>query len=122
VLLTHPLTGPAALTHARAAKASAAVAEVSLEIFNSGAVAGAEVVQLYITFPASAQEPPLQLKAFKKVLLEPGAAAAVKFSLSQRDVSIWDEVVHQWKAISGEFVLSIGASSRDIRQKVTIKI
>ncbi len=40
---------------------------VAVTITNTGALAGSEVAQLYIAFPESAGEPPLQLKGFAKV-------------------------------------------------------
>ena len=48
-------------------------ATVSVKVKNTGSRAGAEVAQVYVEFPASAGEPPLQLKGFDKVSLQPGA-------------------------------------------------
>jgi hypothetical protein len=63
---------------------------VSCSVKNVGDVDGAEVPQLYLGFPASAQEPPKQLKGFKKIQLKAGASATVTFPLTDRDFSIWD--------------------------------
>jgi beta-glucosidase len=59
---------------------------VSFTLENSGKVAGAEVVQLYLGFPASAGEPPRQLKGFEKVVLAAGATQKVTIPLTKRDV------------------------------------
>mmetsp|Transcript_103210 Transcript_103210/g.296199 ORF Transcript_103210/g.296199 Transcript_103210/m.296199 type:complete len:943 (-) Transcript_103210:332-3160(-) len=63
---------------------------MKLRIQNLGLVAGAEVAQLYLQFPASAGEPERVLRGFKKTLvLPPGGNEIVSFYLSSRDVSIW---------------------------------
>jgi len=88
----------------------------SFEVKNDGAVAGAEVAQLYLTFPAAAGEPPLQLKGFKKTrILAPGETELVVLNLRPRDLSIWDDKTHQWTLVEGTFMAKVGASSRDIR-------
>ena len=55
----------------------------------------------YLEFPASAGEPPRQLKGFKKVMLEAGASTAVSIPLEARETSIWDVETHAWKQVSG---------------------
>ena len=70
---------------------------ISFTVKNSGSVAGAEVPQLYLKFPDSAQEPPKQLKGFTKVKLDAGASTTVTFSLDDRSFSIWDVTTHAWK-------------------------
>jgi beta-glucosidase len=92
---------------------------VSVEVKNSGAVAGAEVVQLYLSFPESAGEPPKQLRGFKKVSFNAGQTQTVTFNLGTRDVSIWDITLANWRAVAGTFTVSIGSSSADIKIKGT---
>ena len=91
---------------------------VTVDVANTGKVAGAEVAQLYLTFPASAGEPFKQMKGFQKVTIQPGAKSTVSFTLSDRDLSIWnvDPAARGWKVVSGDFGVSVGASSADIRQ------
>ena len=91
--------------------------EVSVTVTNSGSVAGAEVAQLYLTFPAATTgEPPLQLKGFVKTgILAGGAATTVTFKLRERELSIWDVTTHAWSKQPGAFTASVGTSSRDIR-------
>lgn len=99
----------------------APVAELTLSVANTGKRDGAEVVQLYLSFPASALgEPPKQLKAFSKVAVPAGQSAQVKFTLTQRDISTWDSQVHAWMPVRGEFGILVGASAGDIRSSVTI--
>lgn len=99
----------------------APVAELTLTVSNAGKRDGAEVVQLYLAFPASAVgEPPKQLKAFNKVSIAAGQSAQVKFTLTQRDISTWDSDVHSWVPARGEFGVMVGASSGDIRTSATL--
>ena len=99
----------------------ATVAEVTLQLTNTGKRDGHEVVQLYLAFPNSAGEPPKQLKAFNKVPIAVGQSEQVRFSLTQRDVSVWDAETHAWTPVQGEFVVLIGASAGDIRLTASFK-
>lgn len=89
--------------------------KVSISVNNTGDVQGKEVVQMYIGFPEKSGEPPKILRGFKKVDLKPNEATTVEFTISDRDLSIWDVEVHDWALQSGEFEIFIGSSSRDIR-------
>jgi len=89
---------------------------VRFKLTNTGERAGQEVVQLYVRDPeASVARPLKELKAFKKVSLEPGETTTVEFSLDERALAYWDRSVSDWVAEPGEFEILIGASSRDIR-------
>ncbi|KUJ08698.1 beta-glucosidase-related glycosidase [Mollisia scopiformis] len=90
---------------------------VTVTLTNTGDVAGAEVPQLYISLPSSAPAgtPPKQLRGFEKVFLEVGESASVSFRLMRRDISFWDVVRQDWVVPEGEFVVSVGFSSRDLR-------
>lgn len=96
---------------------------ISISVNNTGDVQGKEVVQMYIGFPEHSGEPPKILRGFKKVDLKPNEATTVEFTITDRDLSIWDVEVHDWALQSGEFDIFIGSSSRDIRAatKLTIK-
>ena len=71
--------------------------------------------QLYLSFPPAAGEPLRQLKAFAQHPPAPGASTTVAFHLAPRDVCTWDAVAHAWKVESGEFHVSVGPSSCDLR-------
>lgn len=88
-------------------------AGVSANLTNTGKVAGAAVVQLYLGFPKAVGEPPKQLKGFHKQLVQPGQSMRVTFALSARDRSIWDVATHKWVEVDGPFQVSVGLSSRD---------
>lgn len=92
---------------------------VSVDITNTGYLAGAEIPQLYVSFPAQAKEPPKLLKGFVKVELDVSQKRTVEFQLTRRDLSIWDVKIHDWKVIPGEYTAHVGASSCDLKGSVT---
>ena len=93
---------------------------VTCKIANVGGVFGSEVPQLYLGFPTSAGEPPMQLKGFSKLHLAAGETATATFTLDDRSFSIWDVNSHAWTVVKGQFSVFVGASSADIRLTGTI--
>lgn len=94
---------------------------VSCRVKNTGGVFGKEIVQLYVRdVSSSVGRPVRELKAFAKVALEPGEEKRVSFTLDKRAFAYYETEIHDWFVESGEFVIEIGASSRDIRQSVTV--
>lgn len=91
------------------------VISVTTLIKNTGSVKGAEIVQLYLGYPAVAREPPKVLRGFTKVVLQPRESGHARFMLTQQDLSAWDVGKHDWKVVRGTFDVFVGASSRDIR-------
>jgi beta-glucosidase len=89
---------------------------VSIDVTNTGARAGHEVVQLYVgDRQARLARPPKELKAFRKVFLQPGETATVSMILNMRALAYFDDAHDAWRAEAGEFDVLVGASSRDIR-------
>ncbi|HEY0796784.1 MAG TPA: glycoside hydrolase family 3 C-terminal domain-containing protein [Acidisarcina sp.] len=76
-------------------------------VTNAGAVAGDEVVQLYLQFPGTPGAPLKALRGFKRVHLEPGASQRVTFELKPRDLSIVSEAGEPMVP-EGKFSISIG--------------
>jgi beta-glucosidase len=96
--------------------------DVTVPVTNTGTRRAAEVVQCYVHDVAAAVERPEQeLKAFAKVLLEPGETQSVTLTLGRRAFAYWDPVAKDWQVEPGEFELRIGSSSRDIAQRVTVE-
>lgn len=111
-------SGPATGTVAPGGRADLydSVATVTATISNTGAVAGAEVAQLYLSLPSTApSSPPKQLRGFAKLSIEPGASGKATFNLRRKDLSYWDVTRQNWVVPTGSFGISVGASSRDIR-------
>lgn len=93
---------------------------VTVDVSNSGAVAGQEIVQLYVHDVQSRLERPLkELKSFVKVSLSPGETKTVNLTLNRQSLAFYDPIAAEWVTEAGEFELLVGASSRDIRGKAT---
>ena len=96
--------------------------QASLDVANTGARAGAEVVQVYVAAPPDAGEPPKQLKGFAKVFLEPGETQRVTVTLDRRAFSIWDTNAGRWVLAPGQHQILAGTSSRDLPLRSTVII
>lgn len=90
-------------------------AEVSFTISNTGDRAGDEVPQLYVTDEvASTVRPVKQLRAFTRVSIPAGESRRVSFPLDEKAFALWNNRM-QRVVEPGEFLISVGASSEDIR-------
>lgn len=97
--------------------------EVSLTVKNTGKVAGAEVVQVYVSAVQSAIfRPEKELKAFAKVFLKAGESKRISLALAARSFAIYDPQTQEWAVPSGEYHILVGASSRDIRLRAELKV
>ncbi len=98
-------------------------ASVSVTVTNTGSVAGAEVVQLYVAPPASAvQRPSHELRGFQKVFLEPGESVTVQYDPSDRAFAYWNQQLGDWKVESGDYEIQLGSSSRDISERAIVTL
>jgi len=98
-------------------------ATVTARVTNTGARGGYEVVQVYVGSPAGAlNRPVVELRAFRKVWLEPAESVELTIPLDARAFSYWDERVSQWTVDSGEHRIALGASSRDLRATTTVDL
>jgi beta-glucosidase len=89
---------------------------VTVNVTNSGEVAGSEVVQVYAgTLPAPVPTAPKSLAGFAKVALQPGQSQAVTIALDSESLSYWDVKTDTWVAAEGDIPIMVGASSTDIR-------
>ena len=87
----------------------------TIPVTNTGKMAGAETVQLYISdLEASVDRPVKELKAFQKVFLQPGETQQVSLTIDKRALSFYDEANSQWKAEPGTFEALAGTSSDKI--------
>ncbi|GAB4209506.1 MAG: glycoside hydrolase family 3 C-terminal domain-containing protein [Roseiflexaceae bacterium] len=91
---------------------------VRIDITNTGARAGQEVVQLYVAdVEASVPRPAKELRGFAKVALEPGETRTVTLTLAGRDLAFYDQGRHAWVAEAGAFEVLVGSSSTDIHAR-----
>nr|ATQ35959.1 beta-glucosidase [Talaromyces piceae] len=84
---------------------------VSVTVKNTGGASGQEVAQLYLGVPKG---PVRQLRGFEKVSIEPGQSKSVQFSLTRRDLSVWDTTAQQWLLQKGAYKVFVGGSSGDL--------
>ncbi|WP_130859215.1 glycoside hydrolase family 3 C-terminal domain-containing protein [Gracilibacillus phocaeensis] len=89
--------------------------QVSVKVKNTGALAGKEVVQLYVKDEESfVQRPEKELKGFEKVCLEPNEETTVTFMLDKRAFAYYDVELADWHVETGDFQLFIGRSSQEM--------
>jgi beta-glucosidase len=101
-------------------QASGAEVQVQVPVTNAGERAGQEVVQLYVRDPeASVPRPDKELRAFRKLTLEPGELRVVRFSLGPRDFAFWDPEARDWCVEAGAFEILVGGASDAIRSGAT---
>ncbi|RHW17576.1 beta-glucosidase [Sphingomonas gilva] len=96
--------------------------EVSVDVTNTGARAGDEVVQLYVRDDAaSVTRPVIELKKFERVTLQPGEKRTVNFTLAPRDLSLWN--VQMKRVVEpGTFTISAGPDSATLKSAtLTVK-
>jgi beta-glucosidase len=90
---------------------------VSVEVTNSGALAGRETVQLYVGDEVTQDvvRPVKELKGFHKVELAPGESQVVRFTLNTHDLAYYDVHRRAWTTTPGKYRLYVGSSAADIR-------
>ena len=107
-------------THFSYTNLSVAVAEdggfpvtVSVEVTNTGACGGEEVVQLYIGVPEAADLPHKELRGYERVSLQPRETKEITFSLNAEDFYAWDEAAETYVTPAGQYTFYAGTSSDD---------
>lgn len=97
---------------------------VVVPVTNIGKRAGAEVVQIYVSAPSTKAlpRPDKELKAFKKVYLQPGETRQLEFELTADDLACFDAAAHAWTTVKGKYRLHIGTSSRNLATDFTFKV
>jgi beta-glucosidase len=96
---------------------------IGLKVKNIGAVAGKEIVQVYVRAADSAVfRPEKELKGFTKVSLQPGEEREVSIDLTQRAFSYFNSQINDWQVDPGTFEILVGASSGDIRLRASLEV
>ena len=100
--------------------------EVSLVVENTGAMAGAEVVQLYVNKRESSpvERPVRELKNYEKVYLQPGEKKTVTMTLTKDDFSYFCVDAKKFVVDNGRYNIELGVSSRDIKltEEVSVNV
>lgn len=91
------------------------ILHVSVDVTNTGSCKGKEIVQLYVKDKTKASiRPEKELKNFAAVELEPGETKTVEMQLGKRSFAWYDVEQQDWYAATGEYVVAVGKSSREI--------
>ena len=99
--------------------------DVTVTVKNTGKRAGKAVVQVYVGDAegyVNAIRPVRELKAFRKVALEPGESKEVTMTLCKRAFATWRNEIHDWWVESGEFTVEVGDSSANLPLKASIQV
>jgi beta-glucosidase len=95
---------------------------VSFKVKNTGKRAGEETAQVYVTLPASAQEPPKRLVGWSKVALAVGETKDVTVQVEPLYLSIYDVDKSGWELVPGEYKVLVGDSSRELPLSAGVKL
>jgi beta-glucosidase len=98
--------------------------EITFTLTNTGKVNGSEVPQLYLGFPAEAQEPLKVLRGFERVYLAAGESKQVTLVLTQKDISYWNVVNQNWTVAPGDYTvwISTSANNADVKLQKTFHV
>ena len=95
----------------------------TVDVTNTGSLAGAETIQLYIRdLKSSLPRPVKELKGFSKVYLAPGATKQVSITIDKSALSFYDDRVGEWVAEPGDFEALIGTASDKITSTVKFSL
>jgi len=95
------------------------ILKINIPVKNTGSRKGAEVIQLYVAdLKASVLRPSKELRAFRKIELQPGEEKSVAFEIKKSDLQFYDDISQHWIVEPGKFQILIGSSSQDIRSKI----
>jgi len=96
---------------------------VSVDVTNSGRIAGDEVVQLYVRhLGSSVERPRMDLRGYQRVSLRPGQTRTVRIPLAASTLAFWNTATHDWTVESEPILIEVGASSGDIRLERTLPV
>ena len=95
----------------------------TVSVTNTGQMAGATTIQLYVADKkCSLPRPEKELKAFKKVFLQPGEQRDVRLTIGRSALSFFDDRTQQWTAEPGDFEALLGFSAGDLKSKLKFKL
>ena len=97
--------------------------QATFTLTNTGDRVGAEVAQLYVSDPVcSVMRPVKELKGFKKVFLKPGESRRITLDIPVSSLAFYSEAQSQFVVEPGEFILQLGASASDIKQRISVEV
>ena len=95
----------------------------TINVQNTGALDGDEVVQLYMSLTGSLRVRPIHaLKAFKRVHIQAGETVTVTLNFKIDDLAVWCNGRKIYTVESGVYKMEVGAASDDIRLAADVEI
>lgn len=97
---------------------------ISVDVTNTGKVAGKEIVQIYSSVQQSnVPRPAKELKGFAKTkLLQPGESETLHIAIPKEELNYYDESQRGWKLASGTYTFHVGTNVNDIKGRLNVKI
>ncbi|MBQ8710077.1 MAG: glycoside hydrolase family 3 C-terminal domain-containing protein, partial [Bacteroidaceae bacterium] len=97
---------------------------ISVDVTNTGKVAGKEIVQIYSSVQQSnVPRPAKELRGFAKTkLLQPGESETLHIAIPKEELNYYDESQHGWKLASGTYTFHVGTNVNDIKGRLNVKI
>ncbi len=108
--------------HDAKVKAKKRSVRIKVTVKNTGEIAGAEVVQIYVKKPGSIKLPEQELKSFDKVFLKPGESKKITFEIPIEDLRYFDGLKNEWVLGKGNVKVMIGSASDDIQISKEVKL
>jgi beta-glucosidase len=103
-------------------KVDADAKSVSFQLSNTGAQAGDEIAEVYVTLPNAAGEPFRKLAGWKRVSLAAGASQTVEIALDPLYLSIYSTEKNAWGRPAGDFLIEVGGSSAKLPLRQTLRL
>jgi beta-glucosidase len=99
------------------------VMDISVDVTNTGTVAGEEVAMLFVGYPNTAVRRSVkELKAFNKVALMPGETKKVDLQVRMQDLRYWDMTSSSWKVEPGDIQIMVGPNAATLTLMDTVKV
>ena len=99
------------------------VMDISVDVTNTGTVAGEEVAMLFVSYPNTAVRRSVkELKAFNKVALMPGETKKVNLQVRMHDLRYWDMTSSSWKVEPGDITIMVGPNALTLPLMDTVKV
>jgi beta-glucosidase len=95
---------------------------VHFTLENTGKRAGAEVAEVYVMMPRSANEPPKRLVGYEKLMLEPGEKRTITIQIDPLYLSVYDETSRTMKVMHGIYTFAVGGSSQSLPLQTEIQM
>jgi beta-glucosidase len=95
---------------------------IKLNIENTGAMDGDEVMQAYISYPGEKRMPIKELKQFKRVAVAKGASKQVEIDIPVNELMKWDIKTHKWKLYKGAYKIHLGGNSAEAKLSANFSV